>query len=302
MSTNTILYDNVENMVNLLTEVKETSLEQAYKLLEIAGITHARWKYSDKTKKATMQALFKSYNDWFFPTLNNENELKTRRITNMVLRNPTTQKDIERFYGNYYIYYFSDHYKNEIHGGMIRIYKSASDGASYIKMVNGIRDEKILARKEFLDLFSTDSESFDQFIAFKESLPQLVDKRCYYYSGQVTVKENMLSFYLSGTEQRNEHSQIAIFDLQRINVGIDKATRNVRKYRGGLGFVIAPSNRQHRYLRAYRMGISCWKIKYDDPELEILLKHTITDYERNILTEEDDRRWYDLLVRYENNK
>ena len=297
MSNNTILYDNVENMVNLLTNVKEATIEQAYDLLNISGITHARWKDNDNTKKATIQALFKRYNDWFLPTLDNENDLKNKRITNMALRNPNAQKDIERFCGNYYIYYFSDHYKNEIHGGMIRIYKS--EGSNYIKMINGIRDVKLLASKEFLNLFSSDTESFDEFIKFKESLPYLIDRRCYYYSGYVSVRETIFSLHLSGTEQRNEHSQIAIFDLQRVNTGMDKNTGNIRKYRGGLGFVISPSNKQHRNIRAYRMGISRWKINYDDPELKNLLKHTVTDYERNILTEEDDRRWYDLIVQYE---
>ena len=33
-----------------------------------------------------------------------------------------------------------------------------------------------------------------------------------------------------------------------------------------------------------------------------LWEHTVTDYERDILAEEDDRRWYDLIVRYEKNR
>lgn len=300
MSDNTVLYENVSEMLRLLTEIKDATWEQAYKLLDISAATHARWKTNDNTKKATIQALFKNYNILFFPTLSNENDLKDVRITGMTLKNPAPQKHIERFYGNYYIYYFSDHYKDEVHGGMLRIYNN-NESADCIKMVNGIRDEKLLNTNVFLKLFSTDDDSLRQFDKFKDSLPYIVDRRCYYYSGHVSIKDNIFSLYLSGTERRSGHTQFAMFDLQRINVGIDKDTGNIREYRGGLGLVVSPSNMQHRCIRAYRMGISRWKINHDDPELKILLRHNITDYGRAIIAEEDDRRWYDLMVRYEKN-
>lgn len=150
------------------------------------------------------------------------------------------------------------------------------------------------------ELFSTDTDALNKFDKFKDSLTYLIDKRCYYYSGHVSVQDNIFSLYLSGTEHKSNHTQFAMFDLQRVNVGIDKRTGSIREYRGGLGLVVSPSNAQHRSIRAYRMGISRWKIDYKDPELGILLKHTVTDYARAVIAEEHDRRWYDLMVRYEN--
>lgn len=297
MSENTILYDNVYNMISLLKDIKDASWDQAYTLLEISGQTHARWKTNDNTKPRTIQALFKQYNKLFIPALENENDLKTIRIANMSLKNPVPQKRIERFYGNYYIYYYSDHYKDEIHGGMLRIYNK--EGTSCINMINGIRDYRLLDTADFLDIFSIDDDSLNKFIKFKDSMQYLIDRRCYYYSGHVAINENIFSMHLSGAEQRSDHNQFALFDLQRVNVGIDKGTGNIRKYRGGLGLVISPSNMQHRSIRAYRLGISRWKISYNDPELKHLLKHNVTDYERVIVEEDDDRRWYDLMVKYE---
>lgn len=297
MSTYTNLYENVSEMIKLLMEVKDTTYLQAYNLLHISPQTHARWKTNDNTKKPTIQELIKQYNLLFTPRIKNESDLKSNCIVNMSLINPVVQKHIDRFSGNYYIYYYSDHYKNEIHGGMLGIY--SKEGANHIKMINGIRDTVLLDKKEFLDLFSKDNDSLEQFVKFKESIPLLIDRRSYYYYGHASIRDNVFTLNLSGTEHRLDHTQFALFDLQRINAGIDKSTGKIREYRGGLGLMVSFPNAQHRSIRAYRIGISRWRIAYDDPELKILLKQNITDYCRATVVEEDDRRWYDLMVRYE---
>ncbi len=297
MEYTTLLYDNVTNMIDLLTETKDLSLEEAYKLLHISGSSHLRWKTNDNTKQNTLQDLYNQYSLLFTPPLQESLDLKKTKILNMALKNQVLQKITDRFIGLYYIYYFSDHYRDEIHGGMLKLYNHGS--SIYAKIVIGIRDISLLDDESFLSLFSTDDDALDSFILFKDSLQYYIDKRCYYYSGHATINKTLLTLHMTGTEQRHDHTHIAMFDLQRISAGIDRKTGNIRNYKGGLGIVVSPPNSHHRSMRIYRMGISRWKIDYNNPELRTLLKHNITDYNRVTVTEDNDRRWFDLMVLYE---
>lgn len=292
------LYRNVKQMHDELTKSKGVSYDEAYELLCISAITHRRWKNSViNPKRQTAEALLDAYNRLFLPPINDFQTLRNHYIEEMHLKNPESQTKIDRFLGDYYLYYFSDHYKNEIHGGKLSIYKD--NIGPHVKMIIGIIDQDRLENKTFLEVFKKAEESFDLFIKYKDEQKTYLNRRCYYYSGDVLVDNNLLEFKLNGSENRNTHREYVFFDLKRIITETENTTGNPRTYKGGLGIVFAFPNKQHRDMRMLRLGISRWKIDYKDERLKKILSHRLTSNNRLIVSEEDDRRWFDLMILYE---
>ena len=303
-----ILIKNIDKMIELIVSHDGTSKQKAREQLGLNKATLSKWKNGKHCPSSlAMEDLFEKYNGLFEPSINQWTELRDKYIEGMhLLKDDSPYSKYKRFLGNYYIYYFSDHYKKEIHCGKLRITFNETTQKCLARMVIGIRNPSILEQESFSNIFSSstdeETQSYQQFKEYKKDLHLQIDNRCYYYEGSVDVTDMIFRLKLHGSEHRLEHKQDVNFCIKRIRNTIDLNTRKTKLYNGGIGMVIAYPNKQHRTMRLYRMGISRWPIDINNKTIKHILNHSTTDTHRVILSDDDDKRWYDYMLLYEGDK
>ena len=305
VEANHVLMQNINMMINLLKEYKGVNKLKAYEQLGLSKATISNWKHGKQCPSyLAMVDLAEKYNSLFDPCVESWTDLRNRIIDQMQLKGEVSPYiKYERFLGDFYLYYYSDHYEDIIHCGKLRVFYNTNTHKCLCRMVIGIREPDVLESEGFSRIFSSSSDetaqAYEMFKEYKKELCYQLDKRCYYYEGSVDVSDMVLSLKLHGSEHRSDHKQEIIFCIKRIRKTIDLKTKKTKKYNGGIGLVVAHPNEQHRTMRLFRIGISRWPIDINNKSVKQILSHTYTETHRVILSDDDDKHWYDLMLLYE---
>lgn len=235
------------------------------------------------------------YNKYFEPIISDYKVFYQNKLINVQIKKNGKQEDIlSQYNGLYYIYYFSNHYQETIHGGRILV-KSHSEHIT-VRMVLGIQDNEQFKDVGFRDIFDnsiTDEEALSRFKAYKNTLHTKLRQRCYFYEGSICLSTYNLKFEFSGKEIRKNHKQIVYLNITR------KPQTTSKSYRGGLGLVLASPNENHADFRIYKMGLSICELSMNDENIKKVLRLNVNDYNRITLNVDQDQMWYDIVLLYE---
>lgn len=299
------LMDNIDSMAEKIQKSLKKNKDDAYYDLGLQKGTVSKWRTGKQLPRfTTVEDLLEKYDFLFEPPINDFNELLNNRLEEFILKaDIISSSEYERFLGNYYVYYFSDHYEDEVHFGKLRISYNEKTQKCRVRMIIGFRNSTTLNNKKLKDVFSGSSDgnnlAYKAFKEYKRGLKKELDKRCYYYEGKLEATEMTITLKLNGSENREGHRQHIIFPIKRINRRLDVNTGKTKLYKGGVGLAIAYPNKEHRKLRIYRIGISRWPIDINNINVKQSLLHKTTDMNRVILSDDDDKKWYDTMLLYE---
>lgn len=295
---------NLQHNINLILETLGCSpdnINNSYSDFPITRSTLRRWREQvpDNPSQISIQKLGTSfYNHYFIPPLPIWHDLLNKKIINIQLKPKEEYQPLraKRYEGSYYIYYYSNHYADIIHGGRLLVY---SDGDSHLRarFVLGIHDMRCFNDSQFKSIFSpkiTSEQARHEFELFRKSRKTPLQKRCYFYEGLVTEEKYMVRFEFKGVDYRSEHKQTLLLNVKREKMS--KKTFAPGSYKGGLGLILAPPNEEHPEIRSFRVGISDFMLSFDDEQLKKILTLQPDKFNRSKITENDDKEWYDLIL------
>ena len=272
----------------------EYNINYKYEDFPIPRSNLIRWKKSDvhPNKKTFVDSGFLSfYNQNFEPKIDNSDCFFTKELGNIKTKNPDAVVELlPKYAGEYYLYYFSNHYENIIHSGKILIFLNSQQILA--RMIIGIQNDIPFKNKAFNNIFDKDISNdyaYTLFEQYKKTLKTHLQKRCYFYEGTVCFNDFGIEISFVGKEKRSQHQQ-------RLNLIFNKSSSNKREYLGGLGLVQALPNNQHTSYRCYKMGLSKYELPFDDSQIKEMLEINILKHNRLELTPEDDLSWYDLII------
>lgn len=236
------------------------------------------------------------YNERFEPEIDDSKELFLTEQYNMQLKVKTTFDSFtERYLGEYFIYYFSNHYENIIHGG--KIYVQDKRGLLTARLVLGIQDVSQYEDQMFNSIFDKNidnNDAYKRFMEFKKSQQTDLRQRCYFYEGKIFIDSHCLRLAFVGYGNRKSHKQTLFLNIVKKPQSINPKTKKL--YKGGLGLVLATPNDIHTDIRVYKMGLSRVKLPFNSDKLKELLKIRHNSNNRCSLTVDDDQDWYDEIL------
>lgn len=241
-----------------------------------------------------LKQLYEFYNKHFEPKLSGSKVLGNSQLADINIS--SEQTDILRYVGEYRLYYLSNHYKDEVHGGKMKVF--SKNGEIFAKMVIGVQDESQYENEHLMQAFSQlDRDkarlSFDQ---YRKELQTRKRKRCYFYEGNVSVINDLtVMIEFKGIEHHDTHRQTFLLNVKRKTPNKDGKTK-AHAYIGGMALVLATPNEDHPQIRSYRVGISSVPLKLNDNRVAELLRLHVNEYGRIMIAPEDDMKWYDLIL------
>lgn len=206
----------------------------------------------------------------------------------------------ERYYGTYTIYYYSNHYENEIHCGLLRIFADSkgNDAARMIYGLNSIEKLKDPLIRNALNA-QTSTEANTHFEEFLNKYMYRYDKRCHLMNGEVISSDYRyyMEIKLKGNGSRSEIMQTLCLNLTRAADNINKAFN----YRGGLGLMMVTPHRSTPKVRVYKVGVADENIpiNLNDKTLKKLLKLKPNVFQRVQVQKDDDSSWWDYILKCE---
>lgn len=300
LMTNT-QYENYVFNINCILEVLNCTTSTIYTHYEDFPIdrnTLKRHLNVDKRRKNPsadyLEILFKFYNKHFEPKLSAWKVLGNTHLVDINLS--LEQTDVLRYIGEYRLYYLSNHYEDEVHGGKMKVF--SKNGGIFARMVIGIQDESQYENKNLMQAFSqSDGEKARAaFAQYRKELLTRKRKRCYFYEGNVSIINDLtVMIEFKGIEHHNTHRQTFLLNVKRKTPNKDGKPKT-HKYIGGMALVLATPNEDHPQIRSYRAGISSVPLKLDDSRIVELLKLKVNEFGRITIAPEDDGKWYDLIL------
>ena len=95
------------------------------------------------------------YNQNFEPKIDNSDCFFTKELGNIKTKNPDAVVELlPKYAGEYYLYYFSNHYENIIHSGKILIFLNSQQILA--RMIIGIQNDIPFKNKAFNNIFDKD--------------------------------------------------------------------------------------------------------------------------------------------------
>lgn len=201
----------------------------------------------------------------------------------------------KRFAGTYFVYYYSAHYFNVVHCGLLRIFDSNENG-SRARLIIGINnidkldDEFIKKTIEAND----DREAISFFENYKATCKLRYNQRVYLLTGSGTASNYLMKFDFSGTGEESFDWQTLYLNISRI-VGSNKDN----KYKGGLGLMVVVPHRATPKIRAYRMGVADIKIELTNERMHEILKLKPDQTNRIQINKDDDSEWWNFILEEE---
>ncbi len=295
-----IFLKNINKIITSL-ECNEYSINDKYDDFPISRSNLIRWNKKGgghPNKKTFVASGFLSfYNQYFEPKIDNSDCFFTKELGNIKIKNSDAVEDLLHKYAEeYYLYYFSNHYENTIHGGKILIFLNSQQILA--RMIIGVQNDTPFKNDDFKSIFNkekSNDDAYDSFLRYKKTLETRLQKRCYFYEGTVCFNDFGIEISFVGKGNRSHHQQ-------RLNLIFNKSSGNKREYLGGLGLVQALPNNHHTSYRSYKMGLSKIELPFNDSQIKEMLKINTTKYNRLELTPEDDLSWYDKIILIEENQ
>lgn len=200
----------------------------------------------------------------------------------------------------YNIYYFSEHYENEVHCGLLRIYVD-EEGQSLARYIYGLTSEDKLTNEHLLNAInaSTNTESRNHFENYLKTITLGYEKRVFLMNGFVdsTDFNYYLKINLTGVGNRSNDAQTLYLNLSRVS----KISTQRVAYHGGLGFIIAAPHKTSPKIRVHRIGVADVNIpiSLDNPILRNILTLNPTSKHRLQVQMDDDREFWNFLLKCE---
>lgn len=136
--------------------------------------------------------------------------------------------------GIFWMYYLSDNYKNEIHGGVLRL--STQNNKLYAHLILGLSDDKQFdIVKNILVEGKSSAHINKQFLKYRENISGKNSeklKHCYYCEGSAYIFPRALNIELVNPNNTDY--------VMYLTINIDPDTAN-EKYIGGLPVYLSPS-------------------------------------------------------------
>lgn len=289
----TIFLNNLDRMLSLLNcTYKNINIKYAY--FPIPRTTIYRWMTGNTYPNKDWswgEEFLSFYNQIFDPEIEDSKEFFQKKLSYMQLKEKFVFDDFTKQYlGNCFIYYFSNHYENIIHGGKICIQNK--DGLLTGRLVLGIQDTSQYNNKLFSKIFDKNidnNEANIRFQEFKKAQPTDLRQRCYFYEGKIFIDNYILRIEFIGKGNRKNHKQTLFLNIV-------KRPQTIKSYKGGLGLVLAAPNDIHTDFRIYKMGLSKCELPFNSNKLKRLLKIESNSFNRFSLTVYDDQAWYDEIL------
>lgn len=257
----------------------------------ISRTTLHRWISKDTLPNINLfsnPSFLSFYNEYLEPSIDNPIMFYKQEINELKAKDKKTIKTLSsKYQGEYFIYYFSNHYENVIHSGKILLFQDYDQIKA--RMVIGIQNTNQYENKLFDRIFNisiNNEEAYNVFLEYKKSLETKLLKRCYFYEGIVHFDDYSIEIPFNGKGKHNRHHQNLFLVFNQ--------SKDI--YIGGLGLVLATPNNQHLEYRCYKMGISRFELQLNDSRIQKLLKMNVYEHNRIIISPKDDLSWYDLVL------
>ena len=290
-----IFLNNLNKIMKALG-CNEYNIHNEFSDFPISRTTLIRWLRKDTLPNKSLFAnpsFLSFFNEYLEPKLDSYSLFYKQELLELKAKNKKYQNGLSsKYQGEYYIYYFSNHYEDIIHSGKILLFQNSNhiEARMVIGIQNSNQYENILFDKIFNNSINNE-EAYILFLEYKKSLKTKLLKRCYYYGGIVYFNDYSIEIPFSGKGNHNRHHQNLYLVLNQ----------SKDKYIGGLGLVLATPNNQHQDYRCYKMGISRFELQLNDSRIQKLLKMSVSEHNRIIISPKDDLSWYDLVLLNEQN-
>lgn len=288
-----IFVDNIKRMLKLL-ECDYKNVNRKYKSFPIPITSLRRWMEEKNipNKEWSWAAEFLTfYNSRFEPEIDECSRFYTVKLSMELKKEVCFEDLIVRYQGEYFIYYFSNHYKDVIHSGKLLIL--SNNESSSARLILGIQDVEQLRDKVFCNIFDENidiEEANDRFQKYKNMQPTDLRQRCYFYEGKIKIDRYNLKIEFTGKNERKNHKQTLFLNIKK------KPRNSSKPYKGGLGIVLASPNEYHTDLRIYKMGISRHELFFNESNFKEMLKLVTNSLYRISVTADEDQIWYDKIL------
>lgn len=212
----------------------------------------------------------------------------------------TNRKVPERYYGLYRIYYYSDHYPNEIHCGLLKIFIDSMNNTR-ARMIYGLNSIDKLNTSEIRRIMEINSvvDALEAFTNYKNTITYHYDRDFHLMTG--TISSTDYKYYLkidfSEVGAKSNNSQTLYLNLSRVSDVISEDNN----YCGGLGLMVAAPHSPTPKIRTYKVGVASDPIPLSltDPELKELLQLFPNDNEGIQIQTNDDSKWWHYILKRE---
>lgn len=214
---------------------------------------------------------------------------------------PSMARQLPDCYCNCYnIYYFSEHYEDEVHCGLLRIYKG-DNNRPLARFIYGLTSCDKMQNESLLNALnaSNTTEAKMHFEDYLRTISLGYDKRVFMMNGIVDSTD--YSYYLkinfTGTGKRSNDFQTLYLNVSRVS----QIQSPGYKYHGGLGIIIAAPYKTTPKIRVHRIGVADTgiKISLKDETLKRILQLMPTDKHRLQVQMDDDREFWNFLLKCE---
>lgn len=188
-----------------------------------------------KTSRASVQKMVDVYNSLFMPPTNVDSFLTTNVFETDHPRK--INHEISGFFnGEYYCFYFSDNYQDEIHGGILRVFEYAGGYQCYLIMglFNEVQFSKI-SNEVFGNITDISNISVvrERFNGYRDKQPDRPEFKNFSLSvGTIQVLDRSILVEVRNINNPN-HITIATVGTAH--------NRNLQQFSGGMGVYLSPA-------------------------------------------------------------
>lgn len=192
-----------------------------------------------------------------------------------------------QYLGIYYVYYYSDNFIDEIHGGLLQVYEL--DGRFRAHLIMSLKESYQF--KDVLDQVfhrsNTRTQIRKSFDKYRQRLPDAY-RHCYYCEGPFEMYDRCVIMNLTNPN----------VPAHKMYITINTEHNSVQQeYPGSLAVYLSPSvgNLQTRFCK---MAITRKEFPLDHPILgEFLdIDHNLTKFHRFEMTLDEDRSFYNQML------
>lgn len=206
---------------------------------------------------------------------------------------------ITPYVGTYHIYFYSSHYTDTLHTGLIKIYGPNNEGKFEARMIFGINSDTKIHQEEVNKIINVNSnnDAYKLYREYKDSFPYRYDRRFYLYKGRVEISDFYLIINLEGIEEKRKDHRMNIY----LNISRANKYSNIYMdgYKGGLALVVSMPNKSIQKIRSFKMGVSSRPLNIKCEKLMQMLKLSITANQRIQVQRDDDTEFFDYLLECE---
>ena len=205
-----------------------------------------------------------------------------------IKRSRNTSVFDDRFLGTYYGYYYDDSEEKKIVGAMINIFEE--NQMLRVRAITGINSQDELYGNNLKKLFNREIITTTAYKKYHDSL-DISQRGITYYEGAVEVTPRFLVMAMKGIDR--EDKQLAI------TLSIESFVEN-KEYISGLSFSVLISDKHD--IQFFMFGLSradrddLIPLDFDNETIKNILHIQKKDNEHIIMSANDDRKWYNLVV------